>query len=61
MPLIITTAPITRLVPLLGTTSPYPTVVTVCSAHHSPSPRLSKSFLSVSHATRPPANVTSRV
>ena len=61
MPLIITNAPITRPVPLLGTTSPYPTVVTVCSDHHSPSPRLLKSLRSASQAIRPPAKVTNTV
>ena len=61
MPLTITKAPITRPVPLLGTTSPYPTVVIVCGDHHNPAPRLWKSFRSVSHATRPPAKVTSTV
>ena len=58
MPLIITNAPITRPVPLLGTTSPYPTVVIVCSDHHNATPRVSKSLRSVSHARRPPASVT---
>jgi hypothetical protein len=54
MPLIITNAPITRPVPLLGTTSPYPTVVTVCRAHHSPSPRLPRPQHGGARSATPP-------
>jgi hypothetical protein len=46
---------------LVGTTSPYPTVVTVCKAHHMPSPTLSKSCGSMRVISEPPSRTLSTV
>ena len=43
IPCSITTAPITRPLVASGTTSPYPTVVTVCSDHQRLVPRFGNS------------------
>ena len=63
-PPIITTTPIKRPFSVLGTTSPYPTVVTVATAHQRPSPRrwreLDPSGDSVKKNPRPPRK-TSRM
>ncbi len=61
IPTIITSAATRRPVSLVGTRSPYPTVVTVWMAHHSPAPMLGKFVGSVSVISSPPMIVTDTV
>lgn len=49
------------LSPSVGTTSPYPTVVTVCSAHHRPVPRSKKSSGSRTQMSTPPRTTLTAV
>ena len=48
------TAPTTRPMGFSGVTSPYPTVVTVCNAHHSPVPKSGNSSRSSTVINAPP-------
>ncbi len=61
MPVIITTVPTSRPSVLVGTRSPYPTVVTVCTAHHRPWPMSEKFLWSAKRITVPPSSVMATV